>query len=101
MINENALRSRKLNSVSTGAGELWFRILLLVDDNGNYFGDPLVIYANAMRSKKGVTAKSVTFFLKELFDVGLVERYTVEEENEPYIHIVKFHEFQSFKTDRP
>ena len=101
MIDKDAIRSRKLNSVSLGAGELWFRLLLLVDDNGNYFGDPLVVYANAMRSRKGVTAKMAEGFLKELVDVGLLEKYEVEEEDEPYIHIAKFHEYQSFKSDRP
>lgn len=101
MICDNALRSKKLNAVSLGAGELWFRILLLVDDNGNYFGDRLVIFANAMRSKRGITADLVSGFVKELIDVGLLEEYTVPEEDEPYIHVSDFHEYQTFKTDRP
>lgn len=101
MIDENALRSKKLNAVSFGAGELWFRILLLVDDNGNYFGDRLVIFANAMRSKKGVTAKMAAGFVDELISIGLLEEYTVPEEDEPYIHVTDFHGHQYFKPDRP
>lgn len=101
MIHDNALRSKKLNGISFGAGELWFRLLLLVDDNGNYFGDRLVIYANAMRSKKGSTAELVEGFVGELLDVKLIEEYRVSSEDEPYIHIVSFHEYQTLRKDRP
>lgn len=101
MIDDGALRSRKLNSVSLGAGELWFRILLLVDDNGNYFGDPMAVHFTAMRNKKGVTPQMTGKFLAELIKVKLLEKYEVADEDEPYIHIVNFHDHQYFKPDRP
>lgn len=101
MIDDGALKSRKLGAVSLGAGELWFRILLLVDDNGNYPGDPLVLYVNGMRNKKCVTVEMVTEFLAELIEIGLLEKYEVQEEDLPYIHVVNFHDHQSFKNDRP
>lgn len=99
MIHDRICLSRKVNSVSFGAEVLWVRILTMVDDNGNYSRDPLLIYANGVRRKKGVKQSHVEQFLNELIEIGLLLVYQAEEEE--FIHVADFHDYQTLRRDRP
>jgi hypothetical protein len=104
MIHDRICESEKVNKVSLGAEILWERLLTRVDDNGNYDGDPLVVYANCLRYKSGVTVKDVEKWIKELLDVrsdddkGLLVQYTFK--GRKYLHIVKFRKYQDLRDDK-
>lgn len=104
MIHEEICESEKLARVSLGAEVLWTRILSRVDDNGNYDGDPLVVYANCLRFKDGVTVKDVEKWIKELVDIrsddsfGLLSEYIVK--GRKYLHVTKFRDHQDLRDDK-
>ena len=97
MIHDNVCESRKLNSVSFEAAELWFRLLTVVDDNGNYYGGPAKVYVNLMEEKKGASQKSTEKSLRDLNDVGLIQIY--EADGRTYLHITDFSEHQNLRKD--
>lgn len=98
MIHVNICRSAKVNAVSQGAEMLWIRILTLVDDNGNYDRDPMLVYASGAKHKKGVKLEHVSKWMDELVEIGLLQTYSFEGQD--YIHFADFHEYQHLRADR-
>jgi hypothetical protein len=97
MIHDKVCESQKLNSVSFEAAELWFRLLTVVDDNGNYYADPLRVYANLMSEKELATMESTDAALKALQKSGLVLIYKADKRS--YLHITDFEKHQSLRKD--
>lgn len=97
MIDKKLIISRKINSVSLGAECMYVRILLLTDDFGRYHADPRILRAHAF-SLRGVTNKTILKWLRELVEIELVRLYSVNSEE--YLEIVRFEDFQTFRTDR-
>lgn len=97
MIDKKLIVSRKVNSVSLGAECLYVRVLLLTDDFGRYHADPRILKALAF-SLRNVTEKSISKWLTELIDVGLIRTYSVDDEE--YLEVVRFEDFQTFRADR-
>lgn len=98
MIHVNICRSAKVNNVSLGAEMLWVRILTLVDDNGNYDRDPLLVFANGCKSKKGVKLEDVGIWMEELIESGLLRTY--QSGDETFIHFTDFDQYQNLRADR-
>lgn len=98
MIHVNICRSVKVNAVSQGAEMLWIRILTLVDDNGNYDRDPMLVYASGAKHKKGVKLEHVSKWMDELIEIGLLQTYSFEDQQ--YIHFADFHDYQHLRADR-
>lgn len=99
MIHDNIINSHKVNALSPWAEVLWMRLLTVVDDNGNYYADSMRVFANCLPEKKGATEKITKQAIQELRDVGLIVEYEAEERR--YLHLVKFHKFQTLRRDRP
>jgi len=97
MIDKKLIVSRKVNSVSIGAECLYIRVLLLTDDFGRYHADPRILKSLAF-SLRGVTTKTILKWLRELVEIGLIKLYSVN--NEEYLEIARFEDFQTFRTDR-
>ena len=97
MIDKKLIISRKVNSVSLGAECMYVRILLLTDDFGRYHADPRILKAHAF-SLRGVTNKTILKWLSELVEIGLIKLYSVDDEE--YLEIVRFEDFQTFRADR-
>jgi hypothetical protein len=97
MIHDRVCESQKLNKVSFEAGELWFRLITRVDDNGNYYRDALRVYANCVSEKEGSTQQSTEKALKDLTKVGLISVY--EADGRQYLHLTDFDKHQSLRKD--
>lgn len=97
MINSNVCESQKLNSVSFEAAELWFRLITVVDDNGNYYRDSLRVYANLMQEKNHCTQESTEKALRELSKIGLISVY--KEDKREYLHLTDFEKHQNLRND--
>jgi len=97
MIDRKLIVSRKINSVSLGAECMYIRILLLTDDFGRYHADPRILKAQAF-SLRNVTNKTIWKWLTELIEIGLIKIYSSGIEK--YLEVVRFEDFQTFRTDR-
>ena len=97
VIDRKLMASRKVNSVSLGAECLYVRIIILTDDFGRYYADPRILKAHAFPIRS-VTSKTIWKWLIELVEIGLVKLYSVD--NEEYLEIVRFEDFQTFRADR-
>jgi len=97
MIHDNVCESQKVNSISFEAEALWFRLLTVVDDNGNYYRDVRRVFPALMLEKKGADEASAERAIKELLKVGLVVKYDADERE--YLHIVDFEKYQDLRLD--
>lgn len=97
MIHDKLIDSHKVNSVSFEAEALFVRLITLADDNGNYYGDLLRIFANAVPEKKGATQDSTQKALKELTKIGLLIEY--EGDRRQHVHIADFEKHQDLRKD--
>lgn len=81
-------KGQRINRLSLQA-EAWFwRILATVDDFGNGDADPELCRDATVGRRRGVTAKQISLWLREMKDAGLINFYTVK--GEPFLHVVGF-----------
>lgn len=96
LINKKIILSRKLNSVSEGAENLYYRLLVISDDFGCYHADPDIIKGQAYTLRK-ITPRQIWNRLRELVSIRLIKMYQIE--GEIYIEITKFEAHQRFRKD--
>jgi len=96
MLNKVMLTSQKVNKISEGAENLYFRILLLVDDYGRYYADPDIIKSYCYPKRK-VSISIIKIRLIELTSIRLVKTY--KDNDEEYLEFVNFQKYQSFRSD--
>jgi len=97
MLDRVIILSKKINSVSEGAENLYYRLLVMTDDYGRYHADPKIL-RGVVYPRRKITHAIVKRRLEELFKVGLIRIY--EEDSEKYLEITKFEEHQKFRPDR-
>jgi hypothetical protein len=98
MLRENCLESKKLATATHAACNLWFRLLVKVDDYGNFLDDPAVIKTACFLWRAGMKNSFVKELIDELQSVGLLSRYEVN--NERFIHIERFEDFQELRYEK-
>jgi hypothetical protein len=104
MLHSNICESEKLSTISYAAETLYYRLLTRVDDNGNFSGDPRIVFGQCMALREDMTSKKVASLLDELSTSSdpnkkpLIEFY--ENNGDRWLHITKFEDFQSLRSDR-
>lgn len=96
MLNRVILTSQKINSISEGAENLYYRILLLVDDYGRYYADPDIIKSYCY-PKRNLPVSTIKKRLIELTNIKLLKTYKSDEEF--YIELIAFQKHQKFRSD--
>lgn len=96
MLNKAILTSQKVNKISEGAENLYYRILLLVDDYGRYYAD-LDIIKGYCYPKRKVSISIIKKRLIELINIRLIKIY--KDNDEEYLEFVNFRKYQSFRSD--
>ena len=96
MIDKVVILSRKLNAVSEGAENLYYRIYANTDDFGIFHADPKILKGQiyTLRSISGATIEKR---LNELIDIVLVKIFV--NKGEEYLEIVDFEKHQIFRKD--
>lgn len=78
-VYSNVIKGKRINSKSVGAEYLFWRIVAVADDFGNFPADPLELKAEATPIKKGVSVSLIRKWIAELSDDDpLVRLYTVD-----------------------
>lgn len=96
MLNKVILTSQKVNKISEGAENLYYRILLLVDDYGRYYADPDIIKSYCYPKRK-VPISIIKKRLIELINIRLIKTY--KDNGEEYLEFVNFRKYQKFRSD--
>jgi len=98
MLRENCLESKKLATATHAACNLWFRLLVKVDDYGNFPDDPAMIKTACFLWRPGMRTNYVKELLDELHAIGLLSRYEVDGER--FIHLERFEDFQELRYEK-
>ena len=96
MIDRVIILSRKVNAVSEGAENLYYRLNVCADDFGRYHADPEIIKGQ-IYTKRRISLASIKSRLDELWEAGLLKFYADDGEN--YLEIVDFEKHQTFRSD--
>jgi len=96
LLSDVIILSQKINSVSEGAENLYYRILVSVDDYGHYHADPQILKGKVCTLRR-ISIQQISKRLGELVKSGLIKIYPVNGEN--YLEVVDFERFQRFRSD--
>lgn len=96
MIDKVIILSKKINAVSEGAENLYYRIYVSTDDFGRFHADPKILKGQ-IYTLRNVPISTIEKRLNELMAVGLVNAY--ENDGELYLEIVGFEKHQTFRKD--
>ena len=96
MLDKVIILSKKLNKISEGAENLYYRTLVCVDDYGRYHADPEIIKGQIYPRRK-ISISIIKKRLDELWKAGLIKLY--EDDGETYLEITSFEKHQKFRAD--
>jgi len=96
LLSKVIILSRKLNQISEGSENLYYRLLATCDDFGRFHADPIIIKGQLYTLKK-ITPAIIEKRLSELVKIGLIKLY--EDNGEKYLEITKFDNHQIFRSD--
>ena len=102
MIDESICIDKRLNSVSEGAENLFYRLLSKTDDAGRVFADSSLIKGQ-IYPRREISLKGIEERLRELNEVkddkgkGLIVLY--EAKNEMYCCFPNFNKHQTLRSD--
>lgn len=103
IITSKVITSRKINKLSYQATVLYYNIITLTDDDGNFYADPRVVYGNCMSMRDDMSPTKVEKLLQELSEPdenreSLISLYN--SKGDQYLHVSRFHDFQNLRGDR-
>jgi hypothetical protein len=96
MIDKVIILSKKINTISEQAENLYYRLNVCTDDFGHYHADPEIIKGQ-IYTKRKISLAAIKKRLNELWLIGLIEFYSVN--GETYLEIVGFEGHQEFRSD--
>lgn len=100
IIKDSACTSDTLAAVSAAAERLFWRLVVQADDHGCLDGRPNIVRGKCLTSMLDrVTEANVNYWLGELAEAGLIERYSVQ--NRPYIHLTTWDAHQRPARSKP
>ena len=96
LLNRVIILSRKINAISEGAENLYYRLLVISDDYGRFHADPEIIKGQIYTLRK-IKISTIKQRLQELDDIKLIKIYN--SNGEKYLEIVNFEKNQYFRKD--
>lgn len=100
MITNLICKDKKVHALSDDTARLLFTWLITVADcEGRTFGDPSIVKATIFPRRNDITSERVDGYLNEMFMLGLIVRYIVDDEQ--YIFFPSFEKNQiGLRKDR-
>jgi len=96
LLANKILTSEKLNDIDEGSENLFYHLLVLVDDFGRYYAKPKIVRAYSYPLRE-LSLEVITERLDELDSIGLIQRY--KDNGETYLEIAEFEKYQKFRSD--
>jgi hypothetical protein len=98
MLDKVVILSKKVNAISEGAENLFYRINTCADDYGRYYAEPAILKGQVYTLRK-ISLKEIVKRMDEIWQIKLIELY--QANGEKYLQINEFEKHQIFKADRP
>jgi hypothetical protein len=98
MIDKVVILSKKINAISEGAENLYYRVNISADDYGRYHAEPEILKGQIYTLRK-IRLAEIFRRVDELWGIELIKIYAVN--GEKYLEIIDFEKHQTFKSDRP
>ncbi len=100
MITNLICKDKKVHALSDDTARLLFTWLITVADcEGRTFGDPSIVKATIFPRRNEITAERIDGYLNEMYMLGLIVRYIVDDEQ--YIYFPSFEKNQvGLRKDR-
>jgi len=100
IIKESICTSEEINSLSTEAENLFYRLMVRADDFGCYYGNVKIIKNTCYPLKSDdIKDNHLVSWLNELINVGLVFLYTAND-GKQYLKITKWEKHQQKRAKR-
>ena len=96
MIDKVVILSKKINAISEGAENLYYRIYVNTDDFGLFHADPKILKGQ-IYTLRSISVATIGKRLDELIEIGLIKIYEIDGER--YLEIVGFEKHQTFRKD--
>jgi len=96
MIDKVIVLSRKINKISEGAENLYYRIYVNTDDFGHYHADPDIIKGQ-IYTLRSISLDEIQTRISELAKIVLIKLYN--HNGEEYLEIVDFDKHQNLRKD--
>lgn len=96
MIDKVIILSKKINTISEGAENLYYRIYVNTDDFGLFHADPKILKGQ-IYTLRNISIATIEKRLNELIEIGLIKVY--ENTGERYLEIIGFEKHQTFRKD--
>ena len=71
---------RKIDSLTWFQEAMYYRLVLMADDLGHYYADPLIVKSALFPAKSDLTLAAVVGGLDRLEKAGLIRRYKIRED---------------------
>jgi len=97
ILSNKICSDKKINSISEGAENLFYRLLTQTDDAGRYYGEPDLIKGFCYPRRNNISVEIIKKRLAELQKVGLIILYKVNEEI--YLYFPNFSKYQKLRSD--
>jgi len=97
MIDKVIILSRKINAISEGAENLYYRVYVNTDDFGLFHADPEILKGQIYTLRKNISIETIEDRLKELSEIELIKLY--KHNGETYLEVVDFEKHQTFRKD--
>lgn len=96
MIDKVVILSKKINKVSEGAENLYYRIYVNTDDFGLFHADSEILKGQIYTLRR-ISIPTIEKRLAELANIGLIKTY--KNNDERYLEITNFEKHQTFRKD--
>lgn len=98
ILKESICISSKIDRLSWFEEVLFYRLMVNCDDYGRFDGRPAVIRSRCFGLKSDISLDMVDAAITKLSDIGMLERYSVEDE--PFLFIKGWENHQKVRTKR-
>ena len=96
VIKDSIKRSSEIGSLTWFQEVCFYRLMVTVDDNGCYLGNPQILKSDLFPLVEDLTKKAVAEALDQLEASGLIERYEVD--GKEYLHMKTWEKHQRIRN---
>ena len=96
ILKESICLNRKIDRLTDFQENLFYRLIVKVDDYGIYLADPAILASTLYPRKRGLSLKVVTEALQLMAETGLIRLY--ESGGEAYLKIVSWERHQRMRS---
>ena len=96
ILKESICLNRKIDRLTDFQENMFYRLIVKVDDYGIYLADPAILASTLYPRKRGLSLKAVTEALQLMAETGLIRLYEVA--GEPYLKIVSWEQHQRMRA---